>query len=610
MATAVLESAQKSVEQAPPAPKSVAQPFDDIMRRYSGMVYNRCLHITKNAADAEDATQAVFLTLSMHLQSSKQIKYIGPWLEQVAKRVSLNLIRSRKRRTRRENVVAEMRPPETIDTAQPDLDEVRALIREEVNNLPTKYRLPLILHYFGETSTEEIARELGCTTNALCVRLHRGREMLRKRLAERGVVMSVTGLGLAVAQIIRNAVSDELARSLLYTATTVTSGGANVTHLVGSHVATLAQGAMRPVIGTKLAALGAFITLALGMGTWSGADRIQDVVQSVRQVNVPTMNPGETLRELFRSAVPRLSDASQQQNNQPSNPSASPLPRTVLALSQPNTAQGAGSAGGAGGGSVGQVPLVRHGQSILPSGPLALSSPKTNTAGTGGYLPLPPEAGSRVLSNQASHFRAPERDRDLQAVAMVDFDPDPWGTGPGGTDLVPGEPGDPGAPGFSLGIPLSEGTGTYVWTDPARADEEGAPFIQFLLTDVVDPAPMLIDPIAPEDYGILDLPAGHRFANVWSMNTTASFNSAEFVIHYDDAHIHELGLDETKLKLWVFDGEWKRIDDGLDITQDLIWGEFPGSGFAYVAISTPEPGAILSLGLGAGYFLMRRRRTR
>ncbi len=63
-----------------------------------------------------------------------------------------------------------------------DQEELRQLISTELETLPAKYRLPLILHYFGGMSREEMSKELGIKPNTLGVRVFRGRELLGKRL--------------------------------------------------------------------------------------------------------------------------------------------------------------------------------------------------------------------------------------------------------------------------------------------------------------------------------------------------------------------------------------------------------------------------------------------
>src|SRR5204862_60444 len=52
---------------------------------------------------------------------------------------------------------------------------------------------PLVSLYFGGMNRQEVAKELGCTPAALSVRVHRGRQMLGRRLTARGIVVGALG---------------------------------------------------------------------------------------------------------------------------------------------------------------------------------------------------------------------------------------------------------------------------------------------------------------------------------------------------------------------------------------------------------------------------------
>jgi RNA polymerase sigma factor (sigma-70 family) len=68
-----------------------------------------------------------------------------------------------------------------------DFDRVRKAVR----SLPAKYREPVVLKYLEELSTEKICEILGLSSNAVYVRLNRGREMLKEKLLR---IRNVSGL--------------------------------------------------------------------------------------------------------------------------------------------------------------------------------------------------------------------------------------------------------------------------------------------------------------------------------------------------------------------------------------------------------------------------------
>ncbi|MDB5297490.1 MAG: rpoE 3, partial [Phycisphaerales bacterium] len=166
-------------------------PFEEVVRRYSGMVYGVCYRVTRNAHDAEDATQAAFLKLATYVRSAAGVPRVGPWLQQVAKTTAVDLRRSRTRRQTREQAKAAITEQEKkcghpADDAS--MDELKQMLRDEVDRLPVHYRTPLVLYYFGGLSTEQIAVELKSNAKALAVRLFRARKMLGGRLRDRGIV--------------------------------------------------------------------------------------------------------------------------------------------------------------------------------------------------------------------------------------------------------------------------------------------------------------------------------------------------------------------------------------------------------------------------------------
>jgi hypothetical protein len=73
-------------------------------------------------------------------------------------------------------------------TVGPDRTELRAVLDEEMVALPERYRAPLVLCYLEGLTNEEAARRLGWAPGSMSYRLARGRDLLRRRLARRGLV--------------------------------------------------------------------------------------------------------------------------------------------------------------------------------------------------------------------------------------------------------------------------------------------------------------------------------------------------------------------------------------------------------------------------------------
>jgi RNA polymerase sigma factor (sigma-70 family) len=280
------------------------QPFEEIVRRYAAMVFHVCFQVLKNRHDAEDATQAVFLTLAVQGKTDKEIRNIGPWLQQVAKRLSLDLRKARKRRAAREHrhglSNSSCGNPLALGSGL-DGQELRHILSEELNHLAPKYRLPLILHYFGGLSREQMSAELGCKETTLGVRLHRGREMLAARLCQRGVTLTAAGLGLLLSYMVREAVTENLIWSTSHVASQMAAGHPVGAGMVSARVMALARGAGNTLAIAKVKAIVASVLIA------ATAVAAGEVISQVRPMDLRLQRPaGDRLYDLLRPKLPQL----------------------------------------------------------------------------------------------------------------------------------------------------------------------------------------------------------------------------------------------------------------------------------------------------------------
>ncbi|HYH63066.1 MAG TPA: RNA polymerase sigma factor, partial [Urbifossiella sp.] len=117
------------------------------------------------------------------------------WLHAVTRRVAANLRRNARRRG---EVEAAARRPAQVPPDDVTLREGLARLDEELARLPERYRTVLIVCCLDGRSRDEAAVQLGWSEGQVKGRLERAREMLRARLAERGVELGGVLLAAAV----------------------------------------------------------------------------------------------------------------------------------------------------------------------------------------------------------------------------------------------------------------------------------------------------------------------------------------------------------------------------------------------------------------------------
>jgi RNA polymerase sigma factor (sigma-70 family) len=380
------------------------EPFEEIVRRYGGMVFNLCYEVTGNRHDAEDAVQAAFLSLAVQTRSGTPVQAIGPWLQQVARRMSLDINRSRRRRKNREAIHGESWENRLTDaradgsggagahgnpSSAAGWEELRGVVQEELNTLPPKYRMPLIMHYYGGLSRDDMARELNCKPNTLGVRLHRGREMLSKRLSKRGVTISGVILGVLMAEVVHSIVTDRLVHSTAQAAVLLSSGHPYACGMVSPQIVAMAQSGARALANAKIKFAAALALLAGGAAA-AGAQ----VVSHVGPWSMPSVSNWDlnrAFRWLFHPpAIPSASTQSAPDSRVATNPKASPDHETIVNVTPPGPSQSP------------QIHVPQHFEwrGLVPY-PTRLSDPGyaqqrysyppyPNNPQYGGPLPLPP----------------------------------------------------------------------------------------------------------------------------------------------------------------------------------------------------------------------------
>jgi RNA polymerase sigma factor (sigma-70 family) len=159
--------------------------FAALVRRHGPMVLGVCRRVLRNEHDAEDAFQASFLLLARKAASVVKHESLGCWLHQVAYHAALEARAGNARRQARERPLQDVSHPETRPA---EVQDWRPLLDRELNRLPAKYRVAVVLCELEGRSRREAARQLGIPEGTLSSRLATARKLLAKRLAGTGLV--------------------------------------------------------------------------------------------------------------------------------------------------------------------------------------------------------------------------------------------------------------------------------------------------------------------------------------------------------------------------------------------------------------------------------------
>ena len=167
--------------------------FETILSTYKTQVYRTALMMLKNEADAEDASQDIFLNIYKSLHKWKGNSALSTWIYRITHNVCIDIIRKRKRNdaspltTYNDDGEENILP--VIDE-QADVEEkviqksAYGALYAAIDGLPGKYREVIIFREINNLSYEEISKILSLPQGTVKSRIKRGREALKNLLLE------------------------------------------------------------------------------------------------------------------------------------------------------------------------------------------------------------------------------------------------------------------------------------------------------------------------------------------------------------------------------------------------------------------------------------------
>ena len=158
--------------------------FEKIYHRHHQKVYSICLRMVRNASQAEDLTQDVFIQVFRKLHTFRNDSSFSTWLYRLT--VNQVLMQFRKPIVKRERTTDDGETPIRITpgTENPSRMAVidRIALNQAIAQLAPGYRRVLILHDVDGYEHAQIGTMLGCAIGTSKSQLHKARQKLRRLL--------------------------------------------------------------------------------------------------------------------------------------------------------------------------------------------------------------------------------------------------------------------------------------------------------------------------------------------------------------------------------------------------------------------------------------------
>lgn len=170
--------------------------YERLIERFQTPVYNLAWRLLTDPADACDVVQEVFLKIFRNVSNFRGDSTLRTWVYRIAVNESHNrrrwLVRHRRGETGLEETFddSESRERPLMDSGETPFDftmnrEAQFLLEEGLASINPVFRAALVLREMEDMSYEEISEILQVSMGTVKSRIMRGREALRRYLANR-----------------------------------------------------------------------------------------------------------------------------------------------------------------------------------------------------------------------------------------------------------------------------------------------------------------------------------------------------------------------------------------------------------------------------------------
>ncbi|MGA3283727.1 MAG: sigma-70 family RNA polymerase sigma factor [Verrucomicrobiota bacterium] len=273
--------------------------FRELVACYINLVYSTAVRLADgDTYRAEDITQTVFTDLARLAGTLSPAVMLGGWLHRRTCHVAATVMRSERRRQKRERLAAEMNA--LYENVEAAFEQMAPLLDEAIDRLSARDRTAIVLRFFEHRDLRAIGEALGINADAAQKCVSRAVDKLRAHFVRHGIVVSSALIASTVAANAVQAAPAGLASGVLAKSLAAASG-AGASGLMSFIKLFLAHKTLSTV--SAIVVIGAAVSIP--------------VINSSRSVTVESLRKGLMLHYTFDRAEPdgKVTDTSGQGNH-------------------------------------------------------------------------------------------------------------------------------------------------------------------------------------------------------------------------------------------------------------------------------------------------------
>jgi len=168
--------------------------FENVYKENADMVLNLAYRMTGREEVARDLSQDIFIKVYRNQEYFREESKISTWIYRIALNHIINYMKRESRMSifdfsdEKNTVLANedltyqqtntpVRPDQKLENEQKEM-----IVRKLINDLPVKYRIPLLLFRYEDLTYQEIAQNLSISLSAVETRIHRAKKKLAEKL--------------------------------------------------------------------------------------------------------------------------------------------------------------------------------------------------------------------------------------------------------------------------------------------------------------------------------------------------------------------------------------------------------------------------------------------